>query len=137
MDIVMRQLILTFILVLIPLIAIAQTAEEYYTRGNAKGELGDYRSAIQNYNKAIQLKPNYANAYNNRGGAKVSLGDYRGAIQDFNKAIELDPNYANAYYNRGVSKIGLGQKDSGCLDLSKAGELLLMDAYYVIKKHCQ
>ena len=41
-----------------------------FNSGNAKSELGDYRGAIQDYNKAIELNPKYANAYYNRGNAK-------------------------------------------------------------------
>ena len=104
--------------------------------GVVKGYINDYRSSIQDYNKAIELNPKYTYAYNNRGLAKVNLKDYRGAIQDYNKAIEINPNYADAYYNRGVAKIGLGQKNSGCLDLSKAGELGLAVAYDAIKEYC-
>ena len=40
--------------------------------------------AIGDYTKAINLKPNYANAYNNRGVAYYGKGDYEKAIADFN-----------------------------------------------------
>ena len=102
-----------------------------------KGEIGDKRGAIQDYNKAIELNPNFALAYYNRGLAKHKLGEHKEAIQDYNKAIEIDPNLGLAYLNRGVAKYNLGQKDMGCLDLSKAGELGYSDAYDLIKKHCQ
>jgi len=111
--------------------------ETYFDRGFAKGKLGDYKGAIQDFSKAIEIDPNYVSVYFNRGFAKGELGDYRGAIQDYSKAIELDPNYAIAYHNRGFAKIKLGQKDSGCQDLSKAGEMGDMDAYDLIKEHCQ
>ena len=42
----MRQLIFTFLIVLIPVIAIAQTAEEYNKSGGAKADLGDNKGAI-------------------------------------------------------------------------------------------
>ena len=137
MGISMKKSILLLFILLIPFLALAQTAEEYFNKGTTKAEKGDYRGAIQDYNKAIELKPNYTKAYNNRGYAKHDLGDQRGALQDFNKAIELNPNDARAYSNRGVIKIKLGQKDSGCLDLSKAGEMGYMKAYDVIKEFCQ
>jgi len=62
-------------MLLIPVLALAQTAEEYHNKGNAKVNLGDYRGAIQDYSKAIELNPNDAEAYYNRGNAKVNLGD--------------------------------------------------------------
>ncbi len=101
----MRQLTLTFLIVLIPIMVIAQTAEDYLDKGVAKHEKGDHRAAIQDYNKAIELDPNLALVYYIRGFAKNGLGDQRGAIQDYNKAIELNPNYALAYRNRGSAKI--------------------------------
>jgi len=53
-------------------VAYAQTAEDHFYSGNTKYELKDYKGAIQDYTKAIELNPNHANAYYNRGVAKVS-----------------------------------------------------------------
>ena len=83
----------------------SQTAEDYYNRGNAKGNSQDYKGAIADYTKAIELNPNFAAAYNNRGNAKSDLQDYLGAIADCTKAIELNPNYAYAYNNREMQKV--------------------------------
>ena len=82
--------------------------EDYYNRGDAKLKLKDYKNAILDYNKAIELDPNYVDAYNVRGLAKYDLKDYGGAILDFNKVIELNnkgPYFlAGAHYNRGDAK---------------------------------
>ena len=114
------------------------TKEEnsYVNRGNAKYDLQDFRGAIQDYSKAIELDPSYAVAYFNRGNAKYDLQDYIGAIQDYSKAIELDPSYFKAYYNRGITKYFLNDIDGACLDWSKAGELGYYDAYDRIKEYC-
>ena len=73
-------------------------------RGNAKAELKRYSEAIADYDKAIELDPNFALAYMNRGKAKAELKQYSEAIADYDKAIELDPNFALAYTNRGVTQ---------------------------------
>ncbi len=73
------------------------SAKEYFYSGNKKVELGDYRSAIEDYNKAIKIIPKFAEAYYGRGLAKGKLGDYRGAIEDYNKAIKIIPKFADAY----------------------------------------
>ena len=88
-----RSILLLFIL-LIPVLAHAQTAEDYFASGLAKYNQGDYRGAIQDYKKAIEINPNYAEAYISRGNAKVKLGDSKSAIQDYNKATEINRNEA-------------------------------------------
>ena len=128
--------ILIAIALLVSGLAYGQTAMEFVARAIDKVDLGDYRGAIADYNKAIELNPNDADAYVNRGVAKHHLEDYRGAIADYSKAIELNPNVAVAYYNRGVAKEILGQKDEGCMDYRKAGELGYYEAYDVIKEYC-
>ena len=50
--------------------------------------------AIKDYNKAIQLDPELAEAYCNRGVAYEHTGEFERAIADHTKAIELQPHYA-------------------------------------------
>ena len=58
-----------------------QKYEEFDSLGQLKATHSDYRGAIEDYNKAIELKPDYAEAYNNRGLAKLRLDDKIGAIE--------------------------------------------------------
>jgi tetratricopeptide (TPR) repeat protein len=51
--------------------------------------LKDYQGAIADHTKAIELKPDHADAYFGRGTAKAGLGDKQGGLADVNKAIEL------------------------------------------------
>ncbi|MBM3150059.1 MAG: tetratricopeptide repeat protein, partial [Chloroflexi bacterium] len=50
--------------------------------------------AISDFNKAIELRPNYALAYFNRGITLQLKGDTMAAIADYNKAIQLSDNVA-------------------------------------------
>ena len=108
------------------------SAETYFLRGNASSDLGLYDLAIANYDKAIQLKPDYTDAYYNRGVAKGNLGQYFAAISDFDKAIQLKPDDALAYCNRGLAKVMLNQHFAAISDYDKAIQLEPDDAlaYY-------
>ena len=55
----------------------------------AKYELGRHEAAVADYDEAIRLKPNYAEAYNNRGISKGKLGLIDEARKDFEIALEL------------------------------------------------
>ena len=73
-----------------------KAAEEYFDSGYLKlvGS-DDYQDAIQDFDKAIEIEPNYAEAYYYRGNAKQSLDDKVGACLDWGKAAEL--GYIIAY----------------------------------------
>ena len=77
--------ILIAIALLVSGLAFGQTADEYFNRGFDKSNLEDYRGAIDDFSKAIELNPNDGGAYYNRGLAKEALEDYRGAIHDIKK----------------------------------------------------
>lgn len=47
--------------------AYCQTAVDWFDKGNVKVQLQDYKGAIADYSKAIELDPNDAEAYNSRG----------------------------------------------------------------------
>ena len=104
------------------------SAETYFTWGNTKSYLGDYKGAITDYDSAIRLKPDYAKAYNNRGTAKHQLGQHFAAIADFDIAIRLKPDSAKAYNNRGTVKGNLGQHFAAIADYDNAIRLNPDDA---------
>lgn len=110
-------------------------ADSYFKQGMAKDDLHDYAGAIQDFNKAIELNPNFVAAYYNRGCAKVYLKDYTGAIQDYSKIIELNPKFiAEAYFSRGAAKFNLQDVFGALADYSKAGELGATQAYERIQR---
>ena len=76
----------------------------YNTTGLSKASRGRYIEAIEDYDKAIQLKPDYAEAYYNRGMSNIALEEHDEAIEDFNQVIALNPENANAYTKRGALK---------------------------------
>ncbi len=69
-------------------------------RGVAYMRLGQSKRAIEDFNAAVQLLPEYAAIYNNRGNLLLSLGLLKEARKDFDRALVLAPGYAAAYNNR-------------------------------------
>jgi len=95
----------------------------YSNRGTVYASADQFDGAITNYNRAIKLNPNFADAYNHRGIAYRNLGQLKQAICDYTKAIELKPNYTEAYNNRGVAYDKLGQLEQSVFDYDKSIEL--------------
>ena len=60
--------------------------------GNALKDQGKLDEAIEFYNKAISIKPDFAEAYYNMGNALKAQGKLEEAIEAFNKAISLKPD---------------------------------------------
>ncbi|MDM3845745.1 MAG: tetratricopeptide repeat protein [Aphanizomenon gracile PMC638.10] len=101
-------------------IELSPRAAFYSNRGNVRNELGDKQGAIDDYNLAIKINPNFAQAYNNRGVVRKDLGDKQGAIDDYNQAIKFNPNLADAYNNRGLVRYQLGDKPGAIDDYNLA-----------------
>ena len=76
-------------------------AEAYCYRAYAYGSRKEYNLAIENYNKAIELKPDFAYAYRNRGVTHEINDRIDSAIGDYSKVIELNPDSSFAYSERG------------------------------------
>ena len=59
--------------------------------------------AIAQYQKALEINPNYAEAHNNLGIAFLQKGQVDEAIDQYQKALEINPNYADAHNNLGIA----------------------------------
>ena len=72
------------------------------------------------YNRAIQLNPNDAQAYYNRGLIRYEQKNYPGAEADFSQAIGINPLDEQAYYNRGLTRYRLKNYPGAEADFSQA-----------------
>ena len=96
------------------------SAETYLRWGYAKYRSDQYQAAIDDYDAAINLKPDSAPAYYFRGTVKRSLGQYKEAIEDYDTAIDLNNDFAFAYYFRGTIRSDLGEHFIAIQDYNKA-----------------
>jgi tetratricopeptide (TPR) repeat protein len=92
-------------------------------RGTAYANQGAYDQAIQDFDEAIRLNPDFALAFTNRGNAYAAKGAYDRAIQDFDQAVRLKPDNALALYNRGNAYLRNGAYDRAIQDFDHAIQL--------------
>ncbi len=100
-----------------------RTADDYCEDGIQKMYEQDYEGAFKDFNKAIELDPNYAKSYYHRGCLHFNKNKQNEAIKDYTMAVKLDTNYADAYYNRGLTYFYQGQRFFACQDWLKAYSL--------------
>lgn len=95
----------------------------YQNRANANFVMGEYDTAITDYNRAIELNPKEPSVYFSRGLAHFNKQSYTPAIADFDMVIQLDPKEAMAYFKRGNALEKTGNFERALGDYQKAVEL--------------
>ncbi len=100
-------------------------AEARINLANARFKRGDRTGALQDYERALQLRPSNAlraGIYNNRGNVRFAQNNAQAALQDYNQAINLKRNYADAYYNRGLAYEALNNIPNASNDFRRAAK---------------
>ena len=104
------------------------TKQEYLDRGRSYQNKWENQKAIEEFNKAIRIDPNFSDAYIYRGESyyylglvKEDLSLYEKAIDDLNNAIRIDPNLRRkiAYHHRGKAYHELGQYERAIEDFNE------------------
>lgn len=92
---------------------IFECAKEYLYSKN-------YKRAIDEYSKIIELYPNDSIVYFERALAWGFLKDFPTAISDFNKQLQIDSTNIDAYFLRAEAKFNLKQYQEALIDFKKA-----------------
>ncbi len=111
--------------------ALACTSENYiaqYKLGATLASSGRLDEAIIQFQKALELKPDDADAYLDLGAALARRGEVDGAIAHYRKALEFDPSYEKAHYDIGIALMGRGRIDEAIVHYRKALEIEPDDA---------
>ena len=69
--------------------------------GASAAQIGQLDDAILAFQKALSIKPDYAEAYNNIGNALKDQDKMKEAIEAFTKALSIKPDYAEPFNNMG------------------------------------
>ena len=95
-------------------------ARAWSSAGYLLSEQERTEDAISAYDKAIEMRADYAEAYYKRGTQRISLKQYLLAMNDFDQAIKLNFNAANVYVGRGITRLELGKRDDAFIDFNNA-----------------
>jgi hypothetical protein len=71
-------------------------------RGNTLQALGRPAEALASYDRALAVRPGYAEALYNRGIVLRGLKGPAEALASFDRALAIDPNHVDALNNRGM-----------------------------------
>lgn len=88
--------------------------------GQAFELLGENTEALQCYQKAGELFPNYPIGWDSMGRVLFSLGKYEEGLEAFKSAINSDRRYTPALYNLGSAYLKLGRYGDAIKYLKKA-----------------
>ncbi|MCZ2174125.1 MAG: tetratricopeptide repeat protein [Burkholderiales bacterium] len=98
-------------------------AELHYLLGNVHLQRKDCLTALQCYERALALTPDFAEALNNRGLALHELQRYEEALSSYGRALELKEAFAEAHFNRGNALKQLGRHEEAVTSYDRAIEL--------------
>jgi tetratricopeptide (TPR) repeat protein len=95
----------------------------YYNFGTELVQEGQIDEAIVQYQKAVELNPNYVEAQNNLGGALAQKGRLDEAILHCQQALTLDPHLADAHNNLGIALAQKGELAASIAQFQQALQL--------------
>ncbi|HVE41278.1 MAG TPA: tetratricopeptide repeat protein [Planctomycetota bacterium] len=67
-------------------------AEVFHKRGISRMKVGEVAAALSDFDRALQLRPDYPEAFANRASARQSNGDPSGAVSDLEASLKAAPS---------------------------------------------
>jgi Tfp pilus assembly protein PilF len=98
----------------------APTPRELFDLGLKFNALNRHQKALDSFDLAIQLQPDFFEAHGNRGAMLAALGRHDDAIESYRKAIAIRPDFADAHSNLGSALTHLQRYDEALASLDRA-----------------
>jgi len=86
-------------------------AEAHCFRANTLHAIEQYAEAVEAFDRAIALRPDYISAWNGRGLALVELGELNEALESYERATAIRPDDPGSWSNRSTVLRNLGRLD--------------------------
>lgn len=94
-------------------------ASHFFYLANSFLERKQPEKALSSYDKAILLRPNYADAHFNRAIALAELDRLNESLASYDKTILLNPDYADAHFNRAITLVELDRLEEALASYDK------------------
>ncbi|MEG4317755.1 MULTISPECIES: tetratricopeptide repeat protein [unclassified Microcoleus] len=98
----------------------SDSADAEFRSGREKQHQNQFRAAIECYERAIAIDPNYAAAHSNLGVVKQHTGRLAEAIAHYRQALEIDPNLAETASNLGSALAEVGENEGAIAEYERA-----------------
>ncbi|HTY09400.1 MAG TPA: tetratricopeptide repeat protein, partial [Candidatus Edwardsbacteria bacterium] len=95
----------------------------YIYRGTAYNQVGTYRRAIADFDRALELQPGLTKALYDKGNSYLSLGLPDSAIRCYGQALAVDSGYADAWVNSGIAWSRRGDTSRAAACFSRAVQI--------------
>ena len=87
-----------------------------YALGNVQKDAGDYLGALDSFEKAVDLAPQWVEARSNLAATLHYLGRVSEAVAQLRKALEIDPSNLDLQRNLAITLVSAGDvKDAGAI----------------------
>ena len=106
-----------------PSTPVKKDADYWFKKGALVSTYGNNKAAVQYFQKAIALNPNFSSAYFSQGVSYGQLGQYPEAIDQINRALKMEPQNGMFYYGRARVYLLSGDKTKAMEDFKKAADL--------------
>lgn len=100
----------------------------HYFWGQQAAQSGNWQSATENFEQALELKADYTEAALKLGETYAEIGKYPEAITQFDTLLEQQPKTAAAYRERGEIRFATGEYQAAIADYNEALTLDPKDA---------
>ncbi len=98
-------------------------AKKWLRKGYSFERKEEYKNAIESYDKALEINPDYADAWGAKGWSLYEMDEADEAINCYDKAIEIKPKTPRFWNNKGVALESMEKSDEAFRCYEKAIEI--------------
>jgi tetratricopeptide (TPR) repeat protein len=130
------KLMIGLIILTLPIIGFSQNAKQYYKTGISFVESGNYKDAIEQFTKTIELSPDFTKAYIDRARSYEALNEFRKAADDYNRALVFETKDHELYFDAARLEFKLGNNKEALALVTKCTEISAsyVEAYQLLSQ---